>query len=57
MKGDHWDLCMRGDKECKCTNCKKDNSLWPPCCTLTWGFDVCPISDCPDFEPDNEDNN
>lgn len=56
MNGAHCKFCLHNDKECKCNSCKNDFNSGLPCCCLTFGFEGCPVSECPDYEPDDEED-
>lgn len=53
MKGEHLSTCVMNHPLCKCNSCKKDNGSGVPCCEDK--RKPCPVGDCPDFEPDDEE--
>ena len=54
MKGEHCDACMGLEPECLCNTCKRDPGTGDiPCCDREL---LCPIKNCPDYEPDDEED-
>lgn len=56
MKGDHDKGCAELFPSCLCNTCKRDVSSGEgkPCCDKAAIF--CPVTMCPDYEPDDEEN-
>lgn len=55
MKGEHSNVCLKGKPDCLCNKCKHDpGSGYDSCCDIKAYF--CPILDCPDYEPDDEED-
>lgn len=57
MKGNHRDACAGIQPRCLCNTCKRDVSgeNGDLCCNHVAIY--CPVIDCPDYEPDDEDKN
>jgi hypothetical protein len=55
MKGEHDKACIRLAPMCLCNRCKRDVSSGNarPCCDEVAIF--CPVVECPDYEPDDEE--
>lgn len=55
MKGEHRKVCAGLYPSCLCNDCKRDVSSdkGKTCCDKVAIF--CPAIDCPDYEPDDED--
>lgn len=63
MKGEHCDACVEYAPNCPCITCKHDrqDDAHIMCCAEQRGL-PCPyfdyiIHNCPDYEPDDEDDN
>ena len=56
MNGEHQKSCIVMAPDCLCNRCKRDVSSGegPPCCDKVTIF--CPVTMCPDYEPDNEED-
>jgi hypothetical protein len=54
MKGEHCKKCVRDNPSCKCNSCKNCNTSGCACCTVK--NKPCPITSCPDYEPDDEED-
>ena len=53
MKGEHTRACIRKYPSCLCTRCKHDHArLTEEACCDRYS---CPVDDCPNFEPDDEE--
>lgn len=55
MKGEHYDTCVIGCANCKCNTCRNDINTSQPCCYRFWGDVHCPVDNCPNYEPDDEE--
>lgn len=54
MKGKHCEICMGFEPECRCNTCKNDlGKGYEKCCCRE---PICPIKNCPDYEPDAEED-
>jgi hypothetical protein len=55
MKGEHNKGCVETFPTCLCNTCKRDVSSGnnDPCCEKV--RPICPIQDCTDYEPDDEE--
>lgn len=56
MKGEHCEKCVIDFTTCKCNSCKNDSNSIISCCFHTWGSELCPVENCPDYEPDDEED-
>lgn len=55
MKGEHFCFCEKFRPECLCNRCKRDGRGLVACCKKI--SRRCPVENCPDYEPDDEDKN
>jgi hypothetical protein len=55
MKGNHRNVCAGIQPRCLCNTCKRDVSSVEEnlCCNNVAIY--CPIKNCPDYEPDDEE--
>lgn len=56
MKGEHRNTCVIGCANCKCNTCRNDTNTLQPCCYRFWGDVHCPVENCPNYEPDDEED-
>lgn len=54
MKGEHLCFCEKFRPECLCNRCKRDGHEVGACCNKF--SRCCPITNCPDYEPDDEED-
>ena len=54
MKDKHQYPCVEVEPDCLCNTCKRDSEIYELCCDRAF---LCPIHNCPDYEPDDEDKN
>lgn len=55
MKGEHYFFCERVEPTCLCNTCKHDCKRNDHACCDNVSA-LCPVTRCPDYEPDDEED-